>query len=164
MIQIPVSGGLFALVDEEYSNLKDFRWHREIRQRTDGEIIIYASRKTSLISGSRRKIYMHREIMGFPSGDVDHKDRNGLNNVLSNLRLATRSQNSAAQKQKPGSSIYRGVTKWKDRWRSQISKRGLGTYKTQEEAAEAYNIAALARYGEFAQLNKTKETLKANGG
>lgn len=32
-------------------------------------------------------------------------------------------------------------------------KRGLGNYPTEEEAARAYNAAAIVEYGDFARLN-----------
>jgi hypothetical protein len=44
--------------------------------------------------GERRQIYVHRFILGFPSLQVDHKDRDGLNNTRNNLRPATHRQNA----------------------------------------------------------------------
>lgn len=114
-------------------------------------------------------IYMHVEIMrrhGIdPSGhDVDHRDGNPLNNSLSNLRLATRSQNCInAPKPRNNTSGYKGVTfsqrigKWEARIGYKWDRKHLGYYSTAEEAAKAYNKAAVELFGEFAQLNVSQD-------
>lgn len=54
-------------------------------------------------------------------------------------------------------SLYRGVFKQNNRWRSRIMANGqdynLGYFHTEHEAAYAYNEAALRLHGEFARLN-----------
>jgi AP2 domain len=58
-----------------------------------------------------------------------------------------------------GSSIYKGVDlhkptgSWRARIKATERQINLGYFKTQEEAAIAYNQAALKYHGEFAQLN-----------
>lgn len=95
----------------------------------------------------------------WPDKWIDHIDGNGLNNRLSNLRLATPLQNSRNQrKQKRATtSLYKGVTLVKSRWRAYIHSGDkvvhLGYHPTQEQAALAYNAKALELYGEFARLN-----------
>lgn len=60
-----------------------------------------------------KTVNLHRMIIGegnIPKGfEVDHKDRNPLNNVRSNLRIATKSQNNINRSQKTGVSGQRGV-------------------------------------------------------
>jgi hypothetical protein len=91
---------------------------------------------------------------------VDHADRNSLNNQLSNLRLATRSQQGHNQRlRSTNTSGYRGVTwdKQMGKWQARIMVNGkrihLGFYADPKEAALAYDAAAKIHYGEFAVLN-----------
>lgn len=77
---------------------------------------------------------------------VDHKDRDKTNNNLNNLRIVTHRENLCNQaKHKKCSSKYKGVTFDKNRNKFQASITinykaiFLGRYKTEEEAAEAYN-------------------------
>ena len=62
-------------------------------------------------NGQRKTLYMHRLIMDAPYDlQVDHIDRNRLNNQCSNLRFATRSQNQANKNiQINNTSAYKGV-------------------------------------------------------
>lgn len=107
-------------------------------------------------------ILMHNIILP-PTDDsltVDHKDRNGLNNQRENLRLATSTQQKANRGLNRNSySGYKGVSflRKTNKWRAYINKPykqvHLGNFNTAEEAAAAYNLAALRLYGEFACLN-----------
>jgi chemotaxis response regulator CheB len=93
---------------------------------------------------------------------VDHIDSKAtLNNTVSNLRWATRQeQRRNTSKQKASaSSQYKGVSwnKDKNKWQSYIKFNGkqntLGYFKTEEEAALAYNLKATEHFGEFKKLN-----------
>ncbi len=103
--------------------------------------------------GKKITIYMHRVIMDAPSGmEIDHKNLNGLDNQKHNLRVATRAQNSrnaAKIRGRKCTSQFKGVS-WKKRdskWRASITVGGkarhLGTFDSEEQAAIAYNLAAL---------------------
>ena len=87
-----------------------------------------------------------------PESNIDHIDGNKVNNVLANLRLATKSQN-AFNSIKKITSLYRGVTKNRDNFSSRITILGdikeLGTYSTPEEASIVYETAAKSIQGEF---------------
>ncbi len=106
--------------------------------------------------GEHRAIWiMHNGAI--PIGyEIDHKDTNKSNNIISNLRLATRSQNGFNKAFKGNSSGYKGVTKLSG-WLAHISVNGvnknLGVHETAELAHEAYKKAAIKYYGEFANFN-----------
>lgn len=109
----------------------------------------------------------HRQIFNIKDRKflVDHIDHNTLNNVRSNLRIVTKSQNQANQiriNEKPGfvkSSIYKGVQKstpnsFRVRIRVDSKEIYLGSFKCEIEAAKAYNEAARNHFGEYALLNE----------
>lgn len=98
-------------------------------------------------------LYVHGE---WPSGFVDHRNRNRADNSLKNLRPADRIQNGGNQlKSKRNTSGFRGVdlVKATGKWRATIRHSGvlhfLGGFSTKEEAAAAYRAAAIRLRGEF---------------
>jgi hypothetical protein len=105
--------------------------------------------------GNRQR--MHRVIMAAPPGvEVDHIDRNGLNNTRTNLRLATKAENARNRGAKRGTvSGYKGVYWNKERrmWYATICVDGrqvfLGRHDTAEEAHAAYCEASDRLHGEF---------------
>lgn len=109
-----------------------------------------------------RFVFMHRLLMNPSPGQVvDHINGDGLDNRRHNLRLATTSGNLAnAGKwgKKAATSKYKGVSfARKNQWRVRMGVKGrrieIGTFATEEEAARAYDVAALQHFGEFARLN-----------
>lgn len=90
----------------------------------------------------------------FPLNILDHKDTDKKNNKIENLRPSTHSKNQfnrgVATCSKSGA---KGVTKNGNAWRAQARVDGnrydLGTFKTIEEAAKAYQDFAKANHGEF---------------
>lgn len=116
---------------------------------------------------------MHLIIMGIPKGDtrrIDHKDCNPLNNKRDNLRLCTNSENSqnrrkiAGRKSKYyGVAFHRSYSSKKEKIygppkvRATIGinnkQKHIGYFKTEEEAARAYDAHARMLFGEFARVN-----------
>lgn len=90
----------------------------------------------------------------------EHKDRNRLNNQKENLRDATIGQNNCNKtKYTNNTSGYKGVFRDKvyNKWFARITIDGkniyLGGFHDKDEAALAYNVAAVKYHGEFAVLN-----------
>lgn len=122
-------------------------------------------KRSGMVPGSGG-MYMHRFIMGDIRGVVyDHKNGIKLDNRRSNLRRATHSENhrnTPKYKTYRGSgtsSNYKGVSlrtdtrRWKAYIKTSTGQLSLGSYATEEEAALAYNKAAVIHFGEFAKLN-----------
>lgn len=158
MKKIPLSGelgeGKFALVDDDiYELYGHLKWNLS----NTG----YVQRIVRLGNGKRKNILLHRLVMNAPKGiQVDHINRDKLDNRRENLRLATSSQQQANQTAKGGYSKYKGVFKERSKrcpWFAAIRFEGktyyLGSFATELEAAKAYNDAAKKLYGEFACLN-----------
>jgi hypothetical protein len=95
----------------------------------------------------------------WPEKNIDHIDNDGHNNKIENLRLCERWQNSA-NRRKPSnnSSGFKGVS-WvarKGRWRASLMVNGKSvfqrTFKTPEEAYDAYCREAAKHHGHFARV------------
>lgn len=103
---------------------------------------------------------MHREILHVPKGvKVDHKNGNGLDNQRHNLRPATTLQNSQGFqiRRKSNNTGFRGVGHRRKGFRARITINKtevyLGDFPTALQAANAYDAAARAHFGEFAHPN-----------
>lgn len=93
----------------------------------------------------------------WPDGVIDHVNGDGFDNRWVNLRVCTRSMNQGNRKRSAHSlSPYKGAHydgrygKWTARITVAGKRTHLGRFDTAEEAAEAYHVAAVARWGEFA--------------
>jgi hypothetical protein len=109
---------------------------------------------------NKKQISLSRLIMSPPEGmEVDHINRNRLDNRRENLRICTPSQNSINAPSRKSKSKYKGVWRGKKQksWNAEIAGKMLGAFKTQEEAALRYNEEAIKLYGEFAHLNNVPQ-------
>lgn len=162
MKEIKLNGGKISKValvdDEDFDRLNEFNWHL----REDG----YVSRMTKKKNGNRKHLLMHRAIMNITESNVfvDHKDHNKLNNIRTNLRVCNRTENARNMNSFKGSSSkYSGVhfIKRQKQYSAHIRINGkkihLGTYNNERIAAVRYNLEAVKLFGEFANLNKTRE-------
>ena len=156
MLTIPLTQGKVAIVDDCDSDLAALTWHYHPTKGGG-----YAARNAPG-RGWTGWIYLHKiiaERMGL-DGEIDHRDRNKLNNRRSNLRKATQQQNIAnGPIRRNTRSGFIGVSWRKDKrvYRACITvnrkQKFLGHFKNAEEAARKYNEAAIYYFGEFAALN-----------
>jgi len=145
--------GLAAMVDPaDYEWLRQYAWYAEASRGT-----IYAC---TFCKGKRCP--MHRMLMNPPAGmEVDHKNRNSLDNHRINLRNCTHAQNVRNRSFRPGVSQFRGVTPRRGKWHAWIRCDGkplsLGLFDDPTEAARVRDRKAIEVYGEFAYLNFPEE-------
>lgn len=103
--------------------------------------------------------YAHRLAWFYMTGnwpleEIDHINNDSLDNRWSNLREATRSENTRNTNiNSKNTSGFTGAYWANDHkhWFSRIGKRGgyLGSFKTAREAGDAYERAAVKKYGKF---------------
>jgi hypothetical protein len=149
MQRIALSKGFFALVDDEdFERLSGRAWHATVKN----DHTVYARS-----AGEK----MHRLVLGIAPDDPrepDHRDGDGLNNQKANLRIATKAQNQANRgpfkgRRFKGVYWHKGGSKWAATITFENVRRHLGLFRTEEDAARAYNEAARITHGEFARLN-----------
>lgn len=152
---------------DDYELIKDYCWHKHqdgyLRTRYD----YYINEEGKV---KNKYILMHRLIMcGFDKDlkkEVDHIDGSPNNNLRSNMRIVTHSQNMKNIKlYKDSKSGKQGVTfdkkykKWKAAIRSDAAIIHLGTFDNKEDAIKARVEAEIKYYGEF----RRKEEHYTNG-
>lgn len=153
MKEILLTQGKKATVDDwTYDLLAQFKWQWDKPRWGRGSG--YASR-IETHNYVRKRIFMHHMILPRKKGfETDHIDGDGLNNQSSNLRYATRLQNSYNRRKRFSSKLpHRGLRLRGNKWSARIYSRGklyhLGTFINQESAINAYRTAAKKLYGEF---------------
>ena len=156
---VELTKGYFAIVDDEdFDRVTRYEWqtnyhHDEKIYVTCGPYEDHPYRK------------LHHFILD-TNEQVDHINRNGLDNRKSNLRLATTEQNCANRRGWYNSeSGFKGVTRvGSGRWQARYRGKQIGTFDTTEEAARAYDVEAFAHMGEFAYLNFPDALHETNAG
>lgn len=140
MKQIPLTQGLFALVDDDdYEWLNQWKWCA-----AKDRNVFYARRNSKRVNGKQTPIHMHIEIIGRKEGLVtDHINGDGLDNRRENLRHVTNRQNQQ-NRHNERSSKYPGVYWYKrdGKWATRIwvgSRRlWLGCFAIEADAYQAY--------------------------
>lgn len=152
-----------ALVDDEdFDFLNKFRWKQVCNLQTGKTYIELADRGlhrfTLILNGIQVPINKGK-------GGVDHKNHDTFDNQKHNLRVCTNAENQRNRRKlkfhdKPSSSKYKGVryiggrsSPWNARITLDRKSRDLGKFKSEIDAAHAYNIAASLLFRDFAVLN-----------
>lgn len=156
-IQKVKNGKVILFDSSDWPLIEKYRWR--INPKSN-----YVMSFDYISTGISKTLYMHRIVMNVIDTDniIDHINGNKLDNRRLNLRLATSTQNSQNARSKRGKSKYKGIIFMPYRGKETIVARivvnkkqiYLGTHKTEESAALAYNVAAVKYFGEFANLNK----------
>lgn len=162
MKTVPLYGkkaaGRVALVDDDdYELVMRYRWRVWEKPHGPGQRTQPYAATNPRINGRKTYLPMHRLITGY--AQTDHINHDSLDNQRSNLRPATTQQNAQNQRSKIGSSSrYRGVSLFRrtGRWQVMFNGRYIGTFVCEEDAADAYDAAALETWGEYAYLNRAE--------
>lgn len=147
------NGHVVTLDDDDLQVVQGYSWHvSKIYKR------YYA---VSKVNG--KTVYMHRLITQAPDGmDVDHLNRDGLDNRRINLVIRGRSGNLAnAGTFKNNTSGYRGVIHYRNGWRAQTKFKHNGvqrlissrTFNSPERAAEVRDAIMFVLHGSDIYLN-----------
>jgi len=153
---IPVGTGYAIVDDEDFDFLSQYHWYN------GGNSGLYA---IATIEGKQQ--FMHRVILQAEVPlVVDHINNSYCDNRRANLRVCMQKDNCVnrrkemvARNDRVTTSKYKGVHFRKDRkrWSAYVGtgkdRTCLGCFSTQEEAALAYNRAAIQKWGEFAKPN-----------
>ena len=163
IVKVPLSRGKVAIIDaQDAPEVFRYKWHAQ----KDGWTF-YATATIRKEDGRQTALLMHRLILNPPPGiQVDHRNRNGLDNRRCNLRILDSPNQQRHNSKVPlhSGSGLKGVSYAKRsfhrnrKWRARIVVDGhekhLGYFHTKEEAAMAYDAAALHYFGEFARTNQ----------
>lgn len=154
MAILQLKGGEHAIVDEDdLPALSSRAWR----------IFLVAKRFPYVATSTGGQHLLHRVVTAAPAGMVvDHINGNTLDNRKANLRVCTRRENLAnRRKQSNSGQRFKGISSDSRArgWNvaigssSQGTRKYIGRYKTEEEAAAMYDLAAVLTFGEFACLN-----------
>lgn len=155
-----INGNLFVIDIDDYETVSQFVWN-----------INKQGYVASSVKG--KNVLQHRLIMNVLNDsqtEIDHINFDTSDNRKSNLRVATRSQNCAHQREKRNKTGIIGVfyVKKIQKWRAEISSKRrryyLGSFKTFEEAVQARLKAEQELHGEFGINLSTISNQAANSG
>jgi hypothetical protein len=138
------------------------KWERRWNGRYAGTEAGDVMRGYRRIGLAGRRCWAHRLAFLYmtgaePAGEVDHRDGNGLNNRWTNLRPATRTDNTRnVGVRRDSASGLKGIRRvYKGRYSARIQVNGerryLGYFRSLDEARAAYSTAAREHHGAFAR-------------
>ena len=142
-VKLKITGGTTILDEDDYLKYRDLAWHVNVRS--------YAKLNKGISRHGKKRwvtFYLHRMVMGLEHGDkkqVDHINRNTLDNRKCNLRIADATlQNINKPLQKNNKSGYRGVHchrrqitgRWYTYYEALINIRGKSIFLGQSKYIE----------------------------
>ena len=159
--KILLTRGKFTIVDDEdFVWLSQWKWQAVTFHNPDQ----WYAMRTDYTGERKRGIYMHRALLGKRAGpQTDHLNRNGLDNRKKNLASCIHQANRFNTDREDLTSKFFGVyfNSLRKTWHAQIQRAGktkhLGTFKTELDAARAYNMEAFEIHGANARLNHVDE-------
>ena len=132
---------------DDYEKVKNYKW--------------YLCAGYAKASNGTTTVCMHRIIMGLndPHMVVDHINHDKLDNRRENLRIVTRGANNQNRPKAVNANItskYKGVYLHgvaSSLWVARCGQNYIQSFKTEDDAARAYDKVALHNFGIGAQLN-----------
>lgn len=157
VVQYAIGGGHVLVDDVDLPRISQLRWTKVRSKNT------FYARAKIMRDGIRTSINMHNFITGSGNTPTDHRDRDGLNNVRSNLRVLTHFQNLQNCAGRGGRSKFKGVSVFYTRktdgvvtYRATIVGETIGLFKDEIKAAKAYDEAAFKKFGPTAFQNASE--------
>jgi hypothetical protein len=156
MIEIPLTQGQFAIIDDEdFDLVNEYTWCAVWHAATQSYYARTAVRKPN---GKYTLLGMHRLIMNAPKGmHVDHIDHNTLDNRREKLRVCTPSQNNCNRGANDNNLCGHKNVNWsmaRNKWHAHISVNRkhihLGYHVNIEDAIAAAKAGRLKYHGDFA--------------
>lgn len=158
MKTIQLTQGKVAFVDDDlFEQLNTFSWSAKKDRKT-----YYATRRVLRPDGKPTTQLMHRDVFRLRNEEVpveiDHQDRDGLNNCRINLRAADRSEQIRNQgRRADNTSGFTGVRRDHEKWRAYVKVDGknqhLGRFDDPFSAAWVRDEYVKRRFPEFGVTN-----------
>jgi len=132
-IELPLSNGFVALIDDDQAHLLEYRWHY-----VNG----YARRQEWRSRKFVRNVYLHQQVTGYPM--TDHRNGDRLDCRRSNLRPATSLLNAHNRFDRDVPGV--GVRWNKGTWVARLGAETVGCFRTKEAAIGARSNAIQERW------------------
>lgn len=164
-VRIPLGDGRFATIDADDAPMAiAYRWYYRSKlspqQATRGDVVYGKADPQQGDRGfTQGCVLLHDVICPGEDGQIIHVNRDPLDCRKANLTRVYHGQCATGAGSRGGTSQYKGVC-WEPRkqvWRSYIVVHGkqthLGYYLTEDDAARAYDRAAVQAWGDAARTN-----------